>query len=422
MKLLLTFLLSLSSLCVSAQNVALFETTAEGAVHPYRIPAIACTTTGRLIAVCDYRINNSDIGCSELNGGRIDILVRYSDDNGESWSPIETLVAGMGDNGAHAGYGDPAIVADRETGEVVVFTCTGSGKDSFWSGNQASARFLSKDNGKTWERTNVWDAAYKKQLLPNVHGWFMTSGKVCQSSKIKVGSHYRIYMAVDCCQQGNVLGGNYVLYSDNLGESWSVLGSNLEPCVTGAHDWRNNVGGDEAKVEELPDGSVLISSRDKSQTGRIFNRWTYSDQALAQGEWSAQVLSNHTNNGCKVTSNDTNGEILILPVTRTADNRQTYLALQSVPFGPKRANVGIYYKALDTPLDWQSLRLFARGWTAFPVTTLSSAYSTMIQQQDGRIAFFWEDNYQGEGVGYGGGYSLIYRPLTIQEITNGKYK
>ena len=35
---------------------------------PYRIPALAYTRAGKLLAVCDYRLNKADIGINNHNG------------------------------------------------------------------------------------------------------------------------------------------------------------------------------------------------------------------------------------------------------------------------------------------------------------------------------------------------------------------
>ena len=41
----------------------------------------------------------------------------------------------------------------------------------------------------------------------------------------------------------------------------------------------------------------------------------------------------------------------------------------------------------------------------------------MTLQKDRRIAFFWEDTADGKG-----GYQMLYRPLTLEQITAGKYQ
>ena len=92
----------------------------------------------------------------------------------------------------------------------------------------------------------------------------------------------------------------------------------------------------------------------------------------------------------------------------------THLALQSLPAGPKRTNVTIYYKELSTPETYNTPLRFASNWEGhFQVSKTGSAYSTMIQQRDGRIAFFYEEEPEW--------YQMVYRALTLDEITGGRF-
>lgn len=109
-----------------------------------------------------------------------------------------------------------------------------------------------------------------------VNKLFFSSGRICQSSKIKAGSHYRIYSAL-CTNIGNV-----VLYSDNFGRTWLPLG--------GA-DARPTLDGDEAKVVELPNGSVLLSSRSQKGNGRIFNIYTYTNAKKLRANGISRYIS-----------------------------------------------------------------------------------------------------------------------------------
>ena len=82
---------------------------------PYRIPALAYTRDGRLIAVCDYRISKSDIGINNRNGlWQINEVMRMSTDNGRTWGAVKTVAEGneLADDW-HAAFGDPCIVAGR---------------------------------------------------------------------------------------------------------------------------------------------------------------------------------------------------------------------------------------------------------------------------------------------------------------------
>ena len=120
--------------------------------------------------------------------------------------------------------------------------------------------------------------------------------------------------------------------------------------------------------------------------------------------------------GIRVGANSCNGEILLVDAEEVATKRHVKLMMQSLPFGEGRLDVGIYYKEI-IPNGIYSPRAFAAHWTrGLQVSHTSSAYSTMIQQKDRRIAFFWEERENKNG------YDMVYQPLTIEEITQGKYR
>ena len=386
----------------------------------YRIPSIAVTQTGRLIAVVDYRIVRSDIGV--VNNGRIDLHYRTSDDNGHTWSDTKVLIEGKGAEATDfmsVGYGDPCIVADRESDRVLVMSCAGN--VSFQNGtrqrHQNIARFYSEDGGQTWSAPeDIAESIYSQfdeSSYGPVRSMFVASGRIMQSSTVKIGSHYRLYCAV-LVRDKSATHMNYVLFSDDFGGSWRVLGDINEPAV-----YRT---ADEPKVEELPNGTILISSR--YNEGRYYNIFTFDDVAAGTGSWDEAQFSGANNRGVVATQNSTNGEVAVIPVTRTADNEPMHLLLQSVPMGPQRANVGIYYKELASELDdYVSPYELARDWDgSLQVSTLNSAYSTMIWQKDNNLGFFYEEETYGVSAHSYGGYNMVYESLSLEEITDGKYK
>ena len=379
---------------------------------PYRIPAIALAKNGDLIAVADYRHSGSDIGV--VNNGRIDLHARISKDNGTSWGDRFSIVEGKGASSPdfmHVGFGDPAIVADRESDRVLVLSCAGN--VSFQNGtrnnHQNIARFYSEDNGATWsEPVDIADAIYAMWDNSNhgpVMAMFVGSGKIHQSRYVKVNDYYRLYCAV-LLKNKNATYTNFVLYSDDFGGSWKVLGGvNTAPIPS---------GGDEPKVEELPNGNVIISSRING--GRDFNIFTFTDKEAATGSWGTRATSNANNNGVVALGNSTNGEILIFPAVRNEDGAHVWMALQSVPFGSGRTNVGIYYKELASELDYNTPANFAKDWDGrHQASFLGSAYSTMCFQQDSTIAFLYEEST------YGADYTIVYKNYTLEQITDGAY-
>lgn len=395
-----------------------FPTMTSGDI-PYRIPAIATAKNGNIIAVADYRHSRADIGMA--TNGRIDLRARISTDNGETWGEIFDIIQGKGaagidasNNDMYVGFGDPAIVADRESDRVLVISC--SGNVSFPSGqrnnHQGIAHFYSEDNGLTWSTPVDRAESIYSQFDNTQHGpvraMFVGSGKISQSQYIKVGDYYRIYCAV-LVKNVNGTHVNFVLYSDDFGANWTVLGGGeVSPIPS---------GGDEPKADELPDGSVIISSR--TTGGRIYNIFTYTDSKKAEGSWGTSKYSNSNNNGTIAVSNSTNGEIMFVPAKRTADDKKVYLALQSVPLGSGRANVGIYYKELETLEDFITPEAIAADWDGRHQSSyLAGAYSTMTLQHDNNIGFLYEEDTYGTN---GGGYTIVYKNYSIEYITDSAY-
>lgn len=368
--------------------------------HPYRIPAITTTKDNKVLAVSDFRWCNNDIGF-----GHVDIVGRISEDNGATWGDQFNIAVGSGVSGAKdCGYGDAAIVTDSETGKILIMCCTGNVFYSY--GNRQnplrSARLYSEDNGKTWSKPeDITDQMYA--LLPNSQGQFIGAGKICQSRVTKVGEYYRLYAAL-CTRPG----GNYVIYSDDFGKTWAVLGGNATSCAP---------AGDEPKCEELPDGSVVLSSRKYS--GRYFNIYKYTDAAKAEGKWLGVVSSNDVENGLKFNSNSTNGEIQLVKVIKKDDKSFHYMMIQSVPYGPinsgdeARSNVCIFYKVFDNYAMNATVDL-ATGWTrGMLFENAKGAYSTMCIQPDKKLGFFYEEGPNN--------YCMVYRPVSIEELTGDVY-
>ncbi|MCM1107469.1 MAG: glycoside hydrolase [Clostridium sp.] len=368
-----------------------YNNDADGA--PYRIPAIATTHDKRLVAVSDKRWCGADIG-----NGRIDLVTRTSTDNGATWDAQRVIAKGTG-NGTNfdCGFGDAALVADRESNTLLLL-CV-AGRVVFWNATRENpapqARMYSYDGGLTWtEPEDITQMYY--DLLPNMKGTFVGSGRIFQSRVTKVGNYYRLYAAVMTHPDRN-----HVLYSDDFGQTWAVLGgADVKPAPAG----------DEPKCEEMPNGDVILSSRKTG--GRYFNVFSFTDREKAEGSWGTVVASNEAGD-LAVGGNSTNGEIMSLSVIDNATDEPCEIMLQSIPTGSNRSRVGIFYRLMDkptcTPLE------LAKNWHfGLLVTTRESAYSTMCLQPDGRIGFFYEETP--------GGYCMVYEPLDVEAITNGRYR
>ena len=371
----------------------------------YRIPAIVQMLDGRLLAIADDRhTSDSDIGS---NTG-IDIVGKFSDDGGMTWGDTLMIANGVKFlSGFDNSHGDAAAVADCESGKLLIMCA--SGKQGFLASTLTNplrvGRYTSDDGGITWTGSEVTSDIYGIfSACPEVNALFFSSGRICQSRLVKRGEYYRIYSAV--CGPAGV--GCLVLYSDDFGQTWFALGGpNARPTTAPF--------GDEAKVEELPDGKVLLSCRSKqtSTSGRLFNIYDY-----ITGSWGEMAVSNDPELGTYSEDCSCNGELLIVPAMRMSDGRKVHLALQSVPRGKGRQRVSIYYKPLLTAEDYDEPSDFSWGWNRYEVTENYSGYSTMIATRDGNIAFYHEDCNDNNSTS---AYDLLYQTLSIKKITDGRY-
>ena len=378
---------------------------------PYRIPAITTTANGYVFAINDYRPCGNDIGF-----GEVDLVMRHSTVpgkkwDGHSWTAPVTIADGLGSAATETwqvGYGDPAIVADRENNEILVMSVCGN--RLCWHGNYGAGTEQNPENPnrisririKFNERTKQWEVGSPKEVTYDIYplfkdkegtahvgSMFIGAGRIAQSRKIKVGTHYRIYCAVWAVTTGSGRHHNYAIYSDDFGETWKVLGK---------LGWDNSPAkyGNEPKCEELPDGSVLLSSR--KGYGRYFNVFRYTDAKTGEGFWEGEVSTDAVGD-LKWGSNDTNGEPLLIG----------NILFQSAPTGNSRSNVALFYKVLSNdPTEYTPAKL-ASGWNKIAVSDRESAYSSMCILPDKEsIGFFYEEAP--------GGYSLVYVPLKLKEI------
>lgn len=375
---------------------------------PYRIPAIAQAKNGNLIAVADYRYGKADIGY-----GRVDLWGRISTDNGLTWGDRFQIVdyKQYTEGRLDGGFGDPCIVADRESDRVLLMSC--SGKVGFPNGtrdnHQGIARFYSEDNGVTWSAPeDISESIYSlfdNSTIGTPRSMFIGSGRIFQSHTVKAGDYYRLYCS-NLYKDVNGVNKNYVLYSDDFGQTWNVLGgADVAPIPSGA---------DEPKAEELPDGSIVCSSR--KTNGRWFNIFHFTDTEKAEGYWDECVSSDGSNNGVAATSNTCNGEIMIVPAVNKENGKEAFIALQSLPMAANRSNVSIRWKVLESLADYTETADFAKDWDGgIRVSKIGSAYSTMALLDDNTIGFLYEEETHGAG------YTIVYKNYTLEEITGDAY-
>lgn len=310
----------------------------------YRIPALCTLPDGSLLTATDKRkYNETDLPED------IDIVARRSTDGGHSWSEPVTIIEGKGFG---KGYGD-AILAVAQDGTMVCGFCGGAGLWRSTAENpQQNWVSLSKDNGQTWSEpiditAMQWGPQAKNPECRTSHSAFFGSGHGLVLSK---GPHAgRILFVTAIATKDNRLD-NYAMWSDDNGQTWDIS--------TLAYK-----GGDEAKVIELADGSVLMSIRQRGNRG-----WNISTDG---GEtWGEQQKWE------EICTNACDGDII-----RYDD--QTIL--HSLPNDMKRRNVSIFVSK-DEGKTWPYVK---------SICPYNSIYSSMTILPDGTIGAYIEENPDG---------------------------
>lgn len=87
-----------------------------------------------------------------------------------------------------------------------------------------------------------------------------------------------------------------------------------------------------------------------------------------------------------------------------------------MPLNPKRVDVGFFYKEIEGTGDYFDADALGSGWVkALQVTDKDSCYSTMLLMDDGQVGFLYEESLKDDG------YDIIFKSLSIEEITLGRY-
>ena len=227
-----------------------------GGYRQYRIPALAVSGQGTLLAAYDGRPNLDDLP------NPIDLLLRRSTDNGRTWSAQQVVRTGDG----LIGYGDPSLLVDMETGRIFMFHATGTHAGFFEAvaglepddDVQHCDLSFSDDDGLTWQHRRI--TAQLKLHPPVQPGNPDTDGPAITGIFAASGQGIQIHAGPfrgRLVQQFVVLAGGEIMaasaYSDDHGETWS-LG---ELIGARTHGYAPN----ENKVAALQDGRLLLHSR-----------------------------------------------------------------------------------------------------------------------------------------------------------------
>ena len=218
--------------------------------HTFRIPAIARTNDGTLLATYDMRYTSR----RDLQG-HMDIGLSRSTDGGKTWV-APCAIMDMGEFGGLGqdlnGCSDPNILVDPATGEIIVSALWTHGKPDThqWRGNgsgpgheiEKSTQFMmvrSNDEGKTWSTPENWTKRLKDPK------WYLFAPAPGNGIALKDGTLVMPTQGRD--EKGEPF--SNLMWSKDHGKTWT-----LSTAAT-----RNT---SECAVAELSDGSLMLNIRD----------------------------------------------------------------------------------------------------------------------------------------------------------------
>ena len=235
-------------------------------VRGARIPGIATTPKGTLLAIYDARYESS----RDLQG-HMDIGLSRSTDGGQSWEPMKAIID-MGEWGGlpeeYNGVSDPCILVDKGTGKIIVAGLWMYGvkdDEGKWIGAKGwnhqwrlggsmpgldpkeTSQFMmveSSDDGVTWSKPRNLTKILKK---PEWHLFAPAPG---------CGITMKNGTLVMPTQGRDKNGGSFsnISYSTDGGKTWIVS----EPASSNTT---------ECQVVERRDGSLMLNSRDNRNSG-----------------------------------------------------------------------------------------------------------------------------------------------------------
>ncbi|MEZ6195309.1 MAG: exo-alpha-sialidase [Planctomycetota bacterium] len=208
----------------------------DGGVHTTRIPGLATTAKGTLIAVYDLRHG----GAGDLPAD-IDVGMSRSVDGGRSWEPTRTIIdMGSDPDWRQDGVGDPSILVDRRSNTIWVAALWSHG-DRGWTGSgpgleptQTGQLVLvkSEDDGKTWSRPiNITKQVKRPEWTLLLQG--PGKGIRMKDGTLVFPAQYR-----DSVEKGRIPHST-IISSRNGGRSWRA-GTGAHPHRRRRRSWRRS--------------------------------------------------------------------------------------------------------------------------------------------------------------------------------------
>ena len=349
--------------------------------HVYRIPAMVVADDGSIVAAVDKRYgSHTDIGNSHV----IDIVVRRSTDGGKTWGTPVVVAKGDNSNDATCGYGDPSLTKGKDGKLYLLFA---AGNTGYFYGLNRICMVTSTDDGLTWSSIQTIAPASDSSAgitftdHASLYDYFVTSGK-------GLYTHDGVLMfLLDAQTASGSSEQNYVLYSTDDGATWHIDATLV--CN----------GGNEAKLEQANDGSLIASIRTNGNRCYNLGIYTKNNDGTCSFTWSkTSPIGQWTEIKTKAGNNQD-----ILYYQRETETGKTDVIFHSMTT-ENHADLKLYYST-----DGGS------NWTEFlNVQTKGTRYVTMDKSSAGSLYLLFEDQSLNAA---GGSSDYNHYPINFLEIT-----
>jgi len=351
--------------------------------HTYRIPALAVTPKGTVLAFCEGRKNGGG------DSGDIDTVLKRSTDNGKTWGAQQVVW----DDAANT-CGNPCAVADRDTGAVWMLSTWNHGDDhegQIIAGKSKDTRRVfvscSTDDGVTWSKPREITSEVK---LTN-WTWYATGPG--SGIQVEHGPHKgRLVIPCDHIEAETKHYYSHVIYSDDHGATWRLGGRTPQHQVN------------ECEVVELTGGRLMLNMRNYDRTKRNRQTAVSDDGGLTWSEqgFDAALIepicqagierfrwpeNGQAGNGAagkvrgeNVQRSTLNVQRSTLNAQRASDGREGVILFSNPASEKGRVNMTVR-ASFDDGKTWPKARVLHEG---------PSAYSDLAVLADGRAACLYE--------------------------------
>jgi len=219
-------------------DVVVFKSGQDG-YHTYRIPVLVRAKNDDLLAFAEGRKNGGG------DHGDIDIVLKRSSDNGQTWDPMQLVQDEWDAPTSKAWIGNPTPVVDlldpKHPGRVWL---------AFTRSNQRMFVSSSDDDGQTWsERRDITLSAGNK-------AWNWYAAGPVHGIQLTRGSHAgRLVVPCDHKIGENESWGSHLVYSDDHGANWKLGAADTHAAADPLHP-------NECVAVELVDGRIYVNTRD----------------------------------------------------------------------------------------------------------------------------------------------------------------